>query len=241
MEDNQVAAPQGTEATPTNSNEQAPQTQAPATAQETTQAPQAPTADIPADKIEAFNKFVNANGGFDKAFAKLRNDVSTPAPTQPQEPAQPAQPVQPAQPQAPLQPPTPPSGYETLEELAIENYFDRLAGKKEYEPIADQIRNGDVFKEMAKFGIQVSQNGAINSKQIKDFLDMYAKTVPAPAPSTPITTTPTANYVQVGEQITSRDEAMKIIQQNMELRGKGIAEHPQTAAAKEYLKKYFSK
>lgn len=236
MEENQVAAPQGTEATPTNSNEQAPQAQAPAP--EAPAAPAAPTADIPADKIEAFNKFVNANGGFDKAFAKLRNDVSTPAPAQPQEPVQPAQP---AQPQAPLQPPTPPSGYETLEELAIENYFDRLANKKEYEPIADQIRNGDVFKEMAKFGIQVSQNGAINSKQIKDFLDMYAKTVPTPVPSTPLTNTPTVDYVKVGEQITSRDEALKILQQNMDLGKRGIAEHPQTAAAKEYLKQYFKK
>lgn len=236
MEENQVAAPQGTEATPTNSNEQAPQAQAPAP--EAPAAPAAPTADIPADKIEAFNKFVNANGGFDKAFAKLRNDVSTPAPAQPQEPVKPAQP---AQPQAPLQPPTPPSGYETLEELAIENYFDRLASKKEYEPIADQIRNGDVFKEMAKFGIQVSQNGAINSKQIKDFLDMYAKTVPTPVPSTPLTNTPTVDYVKVGEQITSRDEALKILQQNMDLGKRGIAEHPQTAAAKEYLKQYFNK
>lgn len=235
MEDNQVAAPQGTEATSTNHNEPAQ-----AATEAAAPAPAAPTADIPADKIEAFNKFVNANGGFEKAFAKLRNDVSTPqAKPETQAPAQAEQPA--AQPAAPQMEMKTPEGYITSEELMVQGYFNGLAGKKEYAPIADQIRNGDVFKEMSKFGIRVSQNGAINDRQIRDFLDMYAKTVPTLAPSTPITNTPTADYVNVGEQISSRDDAMKIIKQNMELSAKGIAEHPQTAAAKEYLKKYFSK
>lgn len=231
MEGNQVAAPQGTEATSTNSNEQS----APAPAPEAPAAPAVPTADIPADKIEAFNKFVNANGGFEKAFAKLKTDVSTPAPEQPVQPAAPAAPA-PAPAEEPL-----PEGYVTWQEDRVRTYFEKLAAKKEYASIADKIISGDVITEMKKFNIPIGDNRGVNEKQIKDFLDMYAKTVPAPAPSTPITATPTANYVQVGEQITSRDEAMKIIQQNMELRSKGIAEHPQTAAAKEYLKKYFNK
>ncbi len=235
MEENQVAAPQGTEATSTNSNEQsapAPAPEAPAAPA----APAAPTADIPADKIEAFNKFVNANGGFEKAFAKLKTDVSTPAP---QAPAQ--EESQPVQPQPTVENPTLPEGFVTMEELGVQSYFEKLAAKKEYAPIADKIINGDIFKEMAKFNIVVSRNGAVNTKQIGDFLDMYVKTVPTPAPSTPLTNTPTVDYVKVGDQISSRDEALKILQQNMELGRKGIAEHPQTAAAKEYLKKYFNK
>ena len=44
-------------------------------------APAAPTpvANIPADKIEAFNKFIDANGGYDKAFAKLKSDITSTA------------------------------------------------------------------------------------------------------------------------------------------------------------------
>ena len=84
------AAP-ASEAPTTNTNPAPAEPAAPA-------APAAPTADIPADQIEAFNKFVNANGGFEKAFAKLRNDVSNPAPQQPAQPQQPEQPQQPVVP-----------------------------------------------------------------------------------------------------------------------------------------------
>lgn len=233
MEENQVAAPQGTEATSTNSNEQS----APAPAPEAPAAPAAPTADIPADKIEAFNKFVNANGGFEKAFAKLKTDVSTPAQEQP---IQPAAPAAPAPAPAPAEEPLP-EGYVTWQEDRVRTYFEKLAAKKEYAPIADKIINGDVITEMKKFNIPIGDNRGVNEKQIKDFLDMYVKTVPTPVPSTPLTNTPTVDYVKVGEQITSRDEALKILQQNMDLGKRGIAEHPQTAAAKEYLKQYFKK
>lgn len=237
MEENQVAAPQGTEATSTNSNEQSTPAPAPAPAPEAPAAPAAPAADIPADKIEAFNKFVNANGGFEKAFAKLKADVSTPASEQPVQP-------QPQPQEAAPQPPMPeqlPKGYMSFQESAIEGYFEKLAAKKEYAPIADKILNGDVLKELAKFNIPVSNDRGINDGQIREFLNMYAKTVPTPVPSTPLTNTPTVDYVKVGEQITSRDEALKILQQNMDLGKRGIAEHPQTAAAKEYLKQYFNK
>ena len=70
MEESTAPAAPASEATPTTN---------PAPA-EAPQAPAAPTANIPADQIEAFNKFVDSNGGFEKAFAKLRTDVSTPAP-----------------------------------------------------------------------------------------------------------------------------------------------------------------
>lgn len=227
------AAP-ASEAPTTNSNPAPAEPAAPAPA------PTTPTADIPTDQIEAFNKFVNANGGFEKAFAKLRNDVSNPAP---QQPAQPQQPEQPQQPVAPVQPqPQPqrmPEGYISPEEFRAQQYFNGLSDLPEYASIAKEIRSGDVFKEMAKFGIRPMENGYINDGQIRDFLNLYAKTVPTPAPSSPVTNTPTVDYVNVGEQVTSRDDAIAIINQNRTLKA-GVAPHPQTEAAKEFLKKYFN-
>lgn len=236
MEESTAPAAPASEATPTTNP--APEA-APAAAP---QAPAAPTADIPADQIEAFNKFVNANGGFEKAFAKLKTDVSTPAqPQQPQQPVQPQQPQQSQQPMAPAQPINnePPVGYITPEEFRAQQYFQSLAAEPEYANISDKVKSGAVLGEMAKFGIRPMQNGMINDRQIRDFLNLYSKTVPTQAPSTPVTNTPTVDYVNVGEQVTSRDDAIAIINQNRTLKP-GTAPHPQTEAAKEYLRKYFS-
>ena len=240
MEESTAPAAPASEATPTTNPAPAEAPQAPA-------APASPAADIPADQIEAFNKFVNANGGFEKAFAKLRNDVSTPAPEAPQQSKANDQPKlttqqieqfmqgreqQPQQQSVPM-------GYITPEEFTAQQYFASLSNEPEYASIADQVKSGAVLKEMAKFGIRPMQNGAINDRQIRDFLGLYAKTVPTQAPTAPVTNTPTVDYVNVGEQISSRDDAMKILEQNRTLKP-GIAPHPQTEAAKEFLKGYFN-
>lgn len=225
MEEPPVAAAQATEASSTNYNPAPAQEAAPA-------APAAPTADIPADQIEAFNKFVNANGGFEKAFAKLRTDVSTPTP-QPQ-PVQASEPVT-VRDTAPQFEDRVPDGFATLEEVILEQYYDSLANRPEYASISDKIRTGEVFNEMRKFNITPMQNGAVNRKQVKDFLDMYVKTIPVAAPDVPVTSTPTADYVQVGDKISSADDAYKILLQNMQLRGSGVAEHPMTQAAKDFI------
>ena len=237
MEESTAPATPASEATPTTNP--APEAVS-APAPEAPAAPAMPTADIPADQIEAFNKFINANGGFQKAFAKLKTDVSTPA----QQPAQQQQPVQPQEqeyrPQEQYQQPSiPPDGFLSPEEENLRRYFEGLSSKPEYAPIADKIMNGDAIREMTKLGIRPMVNGFYNDRKIRDFLDIYAKTVPTPVPSAPVTTTPTVDYVNVGEQITSRDDAIAIINQNRTLKP-GIAQHPQTEAAKEYLKKYFN-
>lgn len=232
MEESTAPAAPASEATPTTNPAPAEAPQAPA--------PAAPAADIPADQIEAFNKFVNANGGFEKAFAKLRTDVSTPAPEAQQQPAQPAQPSY--QEQAPAQPVRPqemPRGFISTEEIMAKQYFDSLATRPEYASIADEIRSGEVLGKMAKFDIKPMVNGYVNAEKITDFLDMYAKTVPTPAPTAPVTNTPTVEYVNVGDQITSRDDAMRILEQNRTLKP-GVAPHPQTDAAKEFLRGYFN-
>lgn len=237
MEESTAPAAPASEATPTTNPAPAVQPT------ETPQAPAAPTANIPADQIEAFNKFVDSNGGFEKAFAKLRTDVSTPAPEAPAQPkaeepktgTQQLEQVvnnQIAQQNVPM-------GYITPEEFTAQQYFASLANEPEFASISDQVKSGAVLKEMAKFGIRPMQNGAINDRQIRDFLGLYAKTVPTQAPTAPVTNTPTVEYVNVGDQITSRDDAMKILEQNRTLKP-GIAPHPQTEAAKEFLKGYFN-
>ena len=237
MEESTAPAAPASEATPTTN---------PAPA-EAPQAPAAPTANIPADQIEAFNKFVDSNGGFEKAFAKLRTDVSTPAPAPAPQPTQPAQPAQPQMSTEQLEKiinsrpaeQSVPVGFITPEEFTAQQYFASLSAEPDYAPIADQVRSGAVLKEMAKFGIRPMQNGAINDRQIRDFLNLYSKTVPTQAPTAPVTNTPTVEYVNVGEQITSRDDAMRILEQNRTLKN-GVAPHPQTEAAKEFLKGYFN-
>lgn len=232
MEESTAPVTAASEATPTTN-----QTPEPA-AEQKQEAPATPTANIPADQIEAFNKFVNANGGFEKAFAKLKTDISTKTQAQPvQQPERQAQTPQSQQPQPQVE--QVPAGYITEEEFRAQQYFQSLASEPGYESIADKIRSGAVLSEMAKFGIKPMQGHMINDRQVRDFLSLYAKTVPTQAPSSPVTTTPTVDYVNVGDQITSRDDAIAVINQNRTLKD-GMAQHPQTEAAKEYLKKYFN-
>lgn len=235
MENNPVAAAPSTEA-PINSNP-APAAPAPTEAP----APAAPQANIPTEQIEAFNRFVSANGGFETAFSKMKAAVS-----RPQQPAQPqAQPMQQMQQmQQPVQqldqhyqPRQIPKGYVTQEEIAAKQYFDGIANEENYAGISGQIRSGEIFKEMSKFGIRPVVNGMVNDKGVRDFLDLYAKTVPAVQTSEAVTSTPTVEYVNVGEQVSSRDDALRILQQNRSLNGAGM--HPQTEAAKAYLANYF--
>lgn len=230
MEESTAPAAPASEATPTTN---------PAPAAQPAEAPQAPSANIPADQIEAFNKFVDSNGGFEKAFAKLRTDVSTPAPAPAPQPAQPVQPQQPAQPAQERQETSIPFGYISREEQDVRRWFRDLSEEPGYATISDKIRSGAVLKEMSKFGIKPMENGMFNDGGVRDFLDLYAKTVPAQAPTSPVTNTPTVDYINVGEQITSRDDAMRILEQNRKLKP-GIAPHPQTEAAKEFLKGYFN-
>lgn len=244
MENTPVAAPQGTEAPQANINP----TPAPAQAQEQVAQPAqpaAPVANIPADQIEAFNRFIEGNGGFEKAFSKLKSGVSAPQQqTQPQPQPQPQ--VQPqSQPQYQQtqreEEYRTPTGYISQNEWNVRNYYRDLASLPEYASISDEIKNGAVLSVMGKFGIRATdRNGAINDQQVRDFLDMYAKTKPSPEHSAPVSNTPTAEYINVGEQVSSRDDALAILRQNMQLGG-NFANHPQTQAAQEFLKNYFKK
>lgn len=223
MADADIAAPQGTEATPT--------TNEPAVAPEAPAAPATPVANIPADQIEAFNRFIEGNGGYEKAFAKLKSAVS--APKTEEKPAEPAPeakaPEAPAAPAAPVKPEVA-EGYITPTEIAAIQYNRMLAESKGYENISDYINDGKYLEEMRAMGMSpVDMNGNMNDRTIRMFLDMKSKTMPAVAPTTPsTTTTPTASYVEVGDKIEDMDTAMKVLGQN---------NHPKHAEAVEFMRK----
>lgn len=238
MEGNPVAPAPASEA-PINSNPAPAQAPAAPAAPAEAPAPAAPQANIPAEQIEAFNRFVSANGGFETAFGKIKAAISNPQP-QAQPRVQPrTQPVQQMDQQyaQPIQPRQIPKGFVTQEELAAKQYFESMANEEAYAPIASQIRSGEIFKEMGKFGIRPVVNGMMNDGQVRDFLNLYAKTVPAVQTTETVTSTPTVEYVNVGEQVSSRDDALRILQQNRSLNGAGL--HPQTEAAKAYLANYY--
>lgn len=202
-EDTPLAAPAqnaGTEAPTTNQPEQTAQ-------------PEQPAAPAITEEQQAILKYVAANGGLEKIKQTISaRTTDAPKAPEPQKPEQPAVPEAPAQPEykAPVQTP---EGFQTMQEFMTEQYYSNLANKPEYAPISDAIRSGEIFKEMAKFNIRPIENGMINQKQVKDFLDLYVKTIPPTSPANPITTTPTVEYVKVGDEITSYAEAMKVMSQ----------------------------
>jgi hypothetical protein len=238
MENTPEAAPQntGTEATNTNNN-QAP-----------VESPVQPDMHgFTGEQLAEMAKFMEANGGFNKAFKTFKDRISNPAPEQPaQQPAKDTQqlPQQQPQPQEPLIQLTVPTGFMSQKEFLVHQYYNSLANQEEFAPIADKIRNGEVFNEMRKFGIQpMDANGNINDAQAREFLSLLAKTVPAKPAETPAASmAPTVDYIPTNQgKIDNAQQAMQIIAQSAQLKDKGLAEHPDIAAAKEFLKNAWGK
>ena len=233
MENNPEAAAQATEATNTNTN----QTEAPAEAK--TEAPAGNDLGLTAEQAAEFKKFVEANGGFEKSFKTFKERISNPTPEAPKEkePEQaPTQTQQPAQESAPVRIP---EGFMSQKEDALNAHYLRLSTKEEYKPIADKLRNGEAIAEMRKFGIEpMDKDGNINIGTAYRFLDLLAKTVPAKPAETPeASQAPTVDYIPTNQgKIDSVQQAMQIVSQSAQLKSKGLAEHPDIAAAKEFLK-----
>lgn len=215
------------EATPTNSNS------------EPAQAPD--MHGFTSEQLADMQKFFEANGGFDKVKAKISNPTPAPAEEQkPVEPARSAQPVQPAQQEGPY---TPPAGAMTLQDIAIKNYFERLAEKQEYSGISKEITDGTILKEMDNLGIRaINRDGSINPKELFGYLDLRAKTVPAKQTSSmpEASAAPTVDYIPVGETIESMDQAQKILMQDTQLRRQGKAGHPSVKMAEDYMREVLS-
>lgn len=237
MENTPEAAAPATEATNTNTN--------PAPAEAPKEAPAANDLGLTAEQAAEFKKFVDANGGYDKAFETFKKRISEPAPAEPAKVEEPkaAAPVQ-APAEAPKMPTKIPDGFISTREAATRRYFRDLADEPAYAAIADKIRSGDIIDDIKSFGIRVTDGeGNINEGQIIKYLDLYAKTIPtAPAKTPEASQAPTVNYIDVKDgKIENAQQAMQIISQSAELKARGLAEHPNNDAALEFLKNAWKK
>lgn len=221
-------AAEQTVATPTPTNEQAP---APA---------QMPDMHgFTSEDLAGMRTFIDNNGGWDKIKSRISNPESVAQPAQAPE-AQTQNPTsqQQYQPQQPEY--KAPEGSITAQEFLAQQYFQGLSRDPKYEGISDQIASGDVLKEMAAFNIQpLNQDGSINDKMVRQYLDLKAQTVPAKGTGSEpnASTAPTVEYYQVqGDKITQMDDAYKILQQDMQLQAAGQGHHPLIQAAEEFIK-----
>lgn len=177
--------------------------------------------------LASIDKFLANNGGIE-AFNKWKQAVSNPTPA-PKEEAKPAEtaPVAPVQPEQPA--PQKQEGYLTPTDIAYIQYSKLLASDPKYQRLGDYISSGGFIDEMKALGITpVDSMGNVNDANIRRFLDLKAQTVPAEAPTTPAASAkPTVNYVDVGETISSRDQALAVM---------GQIGHPMHDKAVEYLR-----
>lgn len=213
------------EATPT-TNEQAPASEAP------------DMHGFTSDQLADMKKFFDANGGFDKIKSKISNPQPAPQTTEAQVQNPTSQPQAPAEPQQPAY--KAPEGSITAQEFLAQQYFQGLSRDPKYEGISEQIASGDVLKEMAAFNIKpLNQDGSINDKMVRQYLDLKAQTVPAKGTGTEpnASAAPTVEYYQVqGDKITQMDDAYKILQQDMQLQAAGQGHHPLISQAEEFIK-----
>lgn len=185
------------------------------------------------DQLADMKKFFDNNGGFDAIKSKISNpQLAQQAPEAYQNPT--------SQPQyQPYQQPQqaqyrPPEGAITAEEFLAEQYFKSLSGEEKYAGISDQIRNGDVLKEMASFNIRaLNQDGSINDHMVRRYLDLKAQTVPAKATSAEpnASNAPTVSYTEVGDNIANLDQAYKVLME---------PGNPGMAKAEEFIRNHFN-
>lgn len=192
---------------------------------------------LTADQAKAFKTFIDNNGGFDKSFQKLKTAVTARKETQPaqpaapqvEQPAQPAQPAQAEQTQPQPKPATIPEGFLTPQDIMAQQYNNALMSQDGYAGIKEYIEKGEYLTDMRKMGMTpIDNNGNINDAVIRQFLDLKAKTVPAPQPSTPVTNIPTKTYVEVDGDITTMEQALSISSQG--------PNHPQYQKALEFAR-----
>lgn len=204
-------------------------------------APAQPTIDLglTAEQAEKFKTFIANSGGFDNAFSKLKTDVSAPKSAQPAPEAQPQnEPTSQPQPEQPAY--QAPQGSISAQEFLAQQYFKALAGEEKYAPIAKEIADGSLLKEMATFNIKaLNQDGSINDTMVRRYLDLKAQTVPAKGTSVEPgeSNAPLVEFVQIpNDKITSMNQAYAVLDQDMRLKAQGQAGHPLIAAAEEFIK-----
>lgn len=186
------------------------------------------------EDLAGMRVFIDNNGGWNA----IKSKISNPQPAQQTVPEAYQNPT--PQPQyQPYQQPQqaqyrPPEGAITAEEFLAEQYFKSLSGEEKYAGISDQIRNGDVLKEMASFNIRaLNQDGSINDQMVRRYLDLKAQTVPAKSTGAEpnMSNAPTVTYTEVGDNIASLDQAYKVLME---------PGNPGMAKAEEFIKNHFN-
>lgn len=185
------------------------------------------------EDLAGMRTFIDNNGGWNAIKSKISNpqQVQQTAPEAYQNPT--SQPQYQPQPQQQVQY-RPPEGAITAEEFLAEQYFKSLSTEEKYAGISDQIRNGDVLKEMASFNIRaLNQDGSINDQMVRRYLDLKAQTVPAKSTSAEpnASNAPTVTYTEVGDNIASLDQAYKVLME---------PGNPGMAKAEEFIKNHFN-
>lgn len=234
-----VAPAAGTEETP-NTISQTTETTTPAAAPQG-EAPQ-DNYGFTSDQLKELSSFIKGQGGYDKAFPAWKDSISKPQPKEEKQPeVKIGTPAQPA-PQEPAQLNSRPAeGYLSPADIAALQYRNMLASDSKYEKISDYVKSDGWMKEMKAMGMNpVDGQGNMNDRVIRQFLDLKASTVAAQQPATPVTSTPTVDYVEVGETITDINKAYAVIQQNIQLAAAGKPEHPKTADAKKFISEHFA-
>ena len=202
------------------------------------EAPQAPDMHgFTSEQLADMQKFFQANGGYDKVKSRISNP--TPAPAQEQKPVEPEKPVEtPQEPEYKA-----PAGAISRDDWFVKDYFEKLADRK-YNNISEYIYSGKVLTDMSELGIQyLLPNGAIDAEKVNKFLTMKSETAPAKQSGAvpEAAAAPTVDYVPVGDNIKSIEEARAVIMQDMQLKRSGQAGHPNVKMAEDYLRDSLSK
>lgn len=219
---------------------QAPQTEATpqTTNSEPTQALESNSVDLhgfTSEDLAEMRKFYDANGGFKAVKSKISNYQPGKALETPQTVAEPQNDKEStSQPQQAPEPFKTPQGAITASEFLAEQYFRSLASEEKYANISKEIASGEYLKEMSAFGIQpLNQDGSINDQKVRMYLDLKSQTVPAkPTESEPnASAAPTVTYTEVGDNISSIDQAYKVLME---------PGNPGAQKAEEYIKNYLN-
>lgn len=181
------------------------------------------------------------NGGFDKAWAKMKDAISRPqnaseAAQVPQTPQ-----VSSQQPQAPQSAPQPlMDGTYSMEELMVAAQFEKYAQEPKYASIKDDIMGQKVLQGLKDFNINIVENGRFNDGGIRKYLDLYAATKPAkPTSAEPTNDTAMANDISNIKEITTMDEANRIQLDDIRRRNAGQPGNPLAEKAKEFVRSYY--
>lgn len=197
------------------------------------------------EDLAGMRTFIDNNGGWDKIKSRISNPTQAAESAQPQRSEQPtSQSVEKGQPQQQEQAQEEklPDGVYSFKEIQMKRFFDDISKDPKYANISEQIKNGDVLKEMASMGMHpIDNNFNVDMRTLNKFLELKSASVPTRPTSSEPNNTPTVDYIQVGENITDMNQALAVYDQSMKAQAKGLPAHPAFEQAKKYISSNWGK